>query len=65
MNNLDTVSGSVKAIGLRQHELAKYIMESGFTKLIVEQETNRHDYLLSLLKAIIEKDICKRYKVRY
>ncbi|MBQ8939455.1 MAG: ATP-binding protein [Paludibacteraceae bacterium] len=65
MNHIDTVSGSVRAIGLRQHALSQYIMEGGFPELIAVPETNRHDYLQSLLKAIIEKDICKRYKVRY
>ena len=65
MNNIDTASGSVRAIGLRQHVLSQYIMEGGFPELVTIPENNRHDYLQSLLNAIIDKDICKRYKVRY
>ena len=65
MNNVDMHSGSVKAIGLRQHALAQYIMEGGFPELTTLPEINRHDYLQSLLKAIIEKDICKRYKIKH
>jgi len=65
MNNVDMQSGSVKAIGLRQHALAQYIMEGGFPELTTLPEINRHDYLQSLLKAIIEKDICKRYKIKH
>ena len=65
IGNVNMTSSSVKALGLRQHALAKYIMEGGFPELITEPEINRHDYLQSLLKAVIDKDICKRYKVRY
>ena len=65
MNNVNMHSGSVKAIGLRQHALAQYIMEGGFPELTTLPEINRHDYLQSLLKAIIEKDICKRYKIKH
>ncbi|MBQ7697704.1 MAG: ATP-binding protein [Paludibacteraceae bacterium] len=65
IKNVDMKSGSVKAIGLRQHVLSQYIMEGGFPELITLPITNRHDYLQSLLKAIIEKDICKRYKIKY
>lgn len=65
MKNVDVASGSVKASGLRQHALSQYIVEGGFPELLTIPATNRHDYLQSLLKAIVEKDICKRYKVRY
>lgn len=65
MKNVDVESGSVKAIGLRQHALAQYIMEGGFPELTTLPMINRHDYLQSLLKAIIEKDICKRYKIKF
>ncbi len=65
MTHIDMKSGGVKAIGLRQNALVKYIMEGGFPELVTMPDINRHDYLQSLLKAIIEKDICKRYKVRY
>lgn len=65
IGNVNMTSSSVKALGLRQHALAKYIMEGGFPELITEPEINLHDYLQSLLKAVIDKDICKRYKVRY
>ncbi len=65
MSNIDLKSQSVKGIGLRQNALSKYIMDGGFPELVNYPDINRHDYLQSLLKAIIEKDICKRYKVRY
>ena len=62
---VDLKSQSVKGIGLRQNALSRYIMEGGFPELLTLAEGDRHDYLQSLIKAIVEKDICKRYKVRF
>ena len=65
VQGLDTSSSSVKASGLRLHALSQYMVEGGFPELLSLPETNRYDYLQSLLHAIIEKDICRRYRVRY
>lgn len=65
MKKVDIQSGSVKGLGLRQNALNQYIMEGGFPELLSLPDTDKHDYVQSLIKAIVEKDICKRYKVRY
>jgi predicted AAA+ superfamily ATPase len=40
-------------------------MTGGFPELIASPEINKRNYLFSLREAIIKKDICKRYKIRY
>jgi predicted AAA+ superfamily ATPase len=53
------------AYGLRDHVLDDYIMTGGFPELIASPEINKRNYLFSLREAIIKKDICQRYKIRY
>lgn len=65
IKGVDTESKSVKGLGLRQKALNQYILEGGFPELLTMSDVNKHDYLQSLIRAIVEKDVCKRYKVRY
>jgi hypothetical protein len=59
----DTESASTKHRALRQHALDTYLQQGGFPELL---EINSHnDYAASLLNAIVNKDICRRYNVRY
>lgn len=65
IKEVDTESYTTNAIGLREGALDDYLMEGGFPELVQEQDINRRDYLFSLREAIIKKDVCKRYHVRY
>ena len=40
-------------------------MSGGFPELIASPEISKRDYLFSLREAIVKKDICQRYKIRY
>ena len=64
-HQVDTKSLSTKAEGLRSHALNGYLLEGGFPELMQDKSLNPQTYVQSLLRAIVEKDICKRYKVRY
>lgn len=63
IRKVDTLTQSTKANALRYRALENYMQQGGFPELIHIE--NPHTYTLSLLSAIIKKDICKRYKVRY
>ncbi len=63
LNSIDTVSKTTKARALRTGAFDRYLLEGGFPELVTV--SNRQKYTSSLLNAIISKDICKRYKVRY
>lgn len=63
--HVDTKSLSTKAEGLRGHALNAYLLQGGFPELMQDESLNPQTYVQSLLRAIVEKDICKRYKVRY
>lgn len=65
INRVDTIGKTTQAYGLRNHALLRYMMDGGFPELTKSPEINRHDYLMSLKQAIIAKDICRRYRVRY
>lgn len=65
ITDIDIKSSSVKACGLRNNALEKYMMFGGFPELITDTDMPRHDFLQSLLTAIVEKDVCKRYKIKY
>ena len=54
---------STKAQALRMRLLDIYMKKGGFPELLSENSSD--DYIPSLLHAILHKDICKRYKVRY
>lgn len=61
-NDVDVASRSTKASALRMRMLDKYLFQGGFPELMETDAPS--DYTLSLLNAIITKDICKRYNVR-
>lgn len=54
---------STKAQALRMRLLDIYMKKGGFPELLSGNSSD--DYIPSLLHAILHKDICKRYKVRY
>ena len=65
IKDVDVHGTTTKAYGLRDRALDEYIMTGGFPELIASPEINKRNYLFSLREAIIKKDICQRYKIRY
>lgn len=62
---VDTDSYTTKAIALREKALNDYLLGGGFPELFKISENEHTSYINSLFDAIIEKDICKRYKIRH
>ena len=60
---INTTSLTTKASGLRLHALEQYMKQGGFPETLNMKSQRR--YIMSLLEAILTKDICKRYKIRY
>lgn len=60
---VDTTSLTTKAQALLKVTLNNYLVQGGFPELLTE--SNKQDYIMSLLEAIIRRDITKRFKVRY
>jgi len=60
---VDTRSHSTKADALRMRSLDHYMQNGGFPEILDTDVPA--EYTQSLLSAIVNKDICKRYKVRY
>ena len=56
--NVDIQTMSTKANALRYRALEEYMQQGGFPELL--HLTNPHTYTLSLLNALINKDICKQ-----
>ncbi len=54
---------TTKAEGLRGHALDNYLMQGGLPETFGMKSQSK--YVHSLLDAIVNKDICKRYKIRY
>ena len=63
INNIKTSGKSTKDEALRLRALDQYLFHGGFPEII--GSNNSRKYTLSLLNAIISKDICQRYKVRH
>jgi len=63
VRSVDTETDSTKANALRYRALEEYMQQGGFPEL--QHLKNPHTYTLSLLNAVINKDICKRYNVKY
>lgn len=61
--DVDLTSGTTKALALRKRALDTYLQTGGFPELLTEKKHQK--YVLSLLSAILTKDICNRYAVRY
>ena len=65
VRGVDVQGMTTKAYGLRDKALDEYLMSGGFPELIASPEISKRDYLFSLREAIVKKDICQRYKIRY
>jgi len=62
-NHIDMYSLTTNAEGLRGYSLNNYLMKGGLPETF--QMKNQARYVYSLLDAILNKDICRRYKIRY
>ena len=62
---VDVKSYSTKAVALRERALDEYLFQGGFPELLNLSEAEQTDYVRSLVQTIIEKDIARRYKIRY
>ena len=58
---VDVKSMSTKSRALRQRALDEYLLCGGFPEIVAGEE--KRGYIISLLSAIIQKDICRRYNV--
>ena len=65
IRGVDAHGMTTKAYGLRDKALDEYLMSGGFPELIASPEISKRDYLFSLREAVVKKDICQRYKIRY
>lgn len=63
MRQIDTQSLSTRAKAFRYTALEEYLQQGGFPELL--KLSNMYTYTLSLFKAIIYKDISKRYMVKH
>lgn len=61
--NVDIKGLSTKRRALKKRALDSYLQQGGFPELI--KSTSQNDYANSLLNAIVNKDICRRYAIRY
>ena len=61
--SVDLQSQTTKAKGLRRQALHEYLMMGGMPETLRMKRQDK--YVHALLDAIINKDICRRYKVRY
>lgn len=63
--DVNILSYTTKAIALRDKALNDYLFAGGFPELLLLSEAEQGDYVRSLVQTIVEKDIAKRYKLRY
>lgn len=63
--DVNTSSYTTKAIALRDKALNDYLFAGGFPELLLLSEAEQGDYVRSLVRTIVGKDIAKRYKLRY
>ena len=63
--DVNILSYTTKAIALRDKALNDYLFAGGFPELLLLSEAEQGDYVRSLVRTIVEKDIAKRYKLRY
>ena len=57
------MSVTTKSRALRQRALDEYLQSGGFPEIVAGEE--KRAYIMSLLSAIIQKDICRRYNVSH
>lgn len=60
---LNKKSYTTKAQAELKRALNDYLVEGGFPELL--EESNKQDYVMGLINAIIKRDITKRFNVRY
>lgn len=61
--NIETNAKTTKTEGLLMHTLDNYLQQGGLPETLLLKRQDK--YVSSLLTAIISKDICQRYCVRY
>lgn len=57
------MSVTTKSRALRQRALDEYLQSGGFPEIVAGEE--KRAYIMSLLSAIVQKDICRRYNVSH
>lgn len=62
-NDVALAGFTTKAQALRINALDKYLTQGGFPELNATDD--RKEYIQSLLSAVVNKDICRRYNIRY
>lgn len=60
---VDMKSVTTKSRALRQRALDEYLQCGGFPEIVAGEE--KRAYIMSLLSAIVQKDICRRYNVSH
>ena len=65
IHQVDTSALTTMGIALREKALNDYLFEGGFPELVYMDKSDHQSYLQSLFHAIIEKDICHRYNIRF
>ena len=65
VQEVDMKSYTTKASALRDRALNAYLFDGGFPELMNLSKPEQEVYVRSLVKTIIEKDIARRYKIRY
>ena len=61
--NVDTNTLTTRGKAEILRTLSDYLLGGGFPELL--SESNKQDYIMGLLDAIIKRDITKRFKIRY
>lgn len=61
--HIDTAGQDTEARGLRSHALDKYLVYGGLPETLNMRNQSR--YVRSLFDAIINKDICRRYRIQF
>ncbi len=64
-NKVNTTSLATKHIALRERALDEYLFRGGFPESLNLNDAEKGDYVRSLVRTIIEKDIARRYRIRY
>lgn len=65
VQHVDMQSYTTKACAMRDRALDTYLFDGGFPELMNLSKPEQEVYVRSLVKTIIEKDIARRYKIRY
>lgn len=63
VREVDTKTLTTKGQAIIKRELSTYLMDGGLPEMLTESD--KQGYMMALLEAIIKRDICKRFKVRY